>query len=298
MAKKRRDVGRGIKAILANIEKEVEDNQELVVKELVGSTAMILLNQIEVNPYNPRVEFSQEALDALATSIGVHGMIQPVTLRRMERDKYQLISGERRYKASKLAGLTEIPAYVRVVNDQELIEMALVENIQREDLNAIEVAITYQRLIEECKLTHEKLAARVGKSRTNVTNHLRLLKLPPEILQSVRKKEISMGHARALAGVEDLAFKFGLYRKVLNEDLSVRKTEQLAKEYLEKSGSKKAASSKATLSPAYRDVQDRISKRFGSKTLIKLGNGGKGQIVLNFGSTDDLNRILEIMEDE
>lgn len=297
MAKRRRAVGKGIKAILANIEQEVEDNQEKVVKKLVGSTAMIPLAHIDINPYNPRTEFNQEALDALAKSIGVHGLIQPITLRRLEKDKYQLISGERRFRASKIAGLKEVPAYVRVVNDQELIEMALVENIQREDLNAIEVAITYQRLIEECKLTHEKLAERVGKSRTNVTNHLRLLKLPPEILQSVRKKELTMGHARALAGVEDLAFKFGLYRKVLNEDLSVRKTEQLAKEYLEKKNTKKTSSGKASLPPAYKDVQDRISKRFGSKTQIKLGKDGKGQIVLNFGSTDDLNRILDIIED-
>lgn len=294
---KRREVGKGIKAILANIEKEVEDNQEEVVKELAGSTAMIPIEQIEVNPYNPRTDFNEEALEALSKSIGVHGLIQPVTIRRMEKDKYQLISGERRFRASQRAELKEVPAYIRVVNDQELIEMALVENIQREDLNSIEVAITYQRLIEECKLTHEKLAERVGKSRTNVTNHLRLLKLPPEILQSVRKKEITMGHARALAGVEDLAFKFGLFRKIINEDLSVRKTEQLAKDYTNNSGSKKASPSKAALPPAYKDVQDRISKTFGSKTQIKLGKDGKGQIILNFGSTDDLNRILEIIED-
>ncbi len=297
MAKKRRDVGKGIKAILANIEKEVEDNQESVVKELAGNSAMIPIEHIEVNPYNPRTDFNEEALEALSQSISVHGLIQPVTLRRIHKDKYQLISGERRFRASQRAGLKEVPAYVRVVNDQELIEMALVENIQREDLNAIEVAITYQRLIEECKLTHEKLAERVGKSRANVTNHLRLLKLPPEILQSVRKKEISMGHARALAGVEDLAFKFGLFRKIINEDLSVRKTEQLAKEYMDKSGSKKAAAPKASLPPAYKDVQDRISKSLGSKTQIKLGKDGKGQIVVNFGSTDDLNRILEVIED-
>lgn len=297
MAKKKRSSGLGIKAILANIEQEVSDKSQKkeVVKELSSTTLMIPINQIEVNPFNPRTDFNEEAIQALSQSISVHGLIQPITLRRMEKDKYQLISGERRYRASKLAGLTEVPAYIRVVNDQELVEMALVENIQREDLNAIEVAITYQRLIEECKLTHEKLAERLGKSRTNISNHLRLLKLPPEILQSVRKKELSMGHARVLAGVDDLAFKFGLYRKIINEALSVRKAEQLAKDFSTKKESE--SKPKPALSAGYKDVQDRISKKLGSKAQIKLGKNGKGQIVLNFGSTDDLNRILEIIEE-
>ncbi len=301
MAKKRRDVGKGIKAILSSIESEVNEEAapESIVKELAGSIANIPVSQIEVNPYQPRTEFNEEALEALSQSISVHGLIQPITIRRLEKDKYQLISGERRFRASQRAGLKEVPAYIRLVNDQEMIEMALVENIQREDLNAIEVAITYQRLIEECKLTHESLAERVGKSRTNVTNHLRLLKLPPEILQSVRKKEISMGHARALVGIEDLAFKFGLYRKVINEDLSVRRTEQLIKDYLDKSNAKKATNSgKEDIPREYHEVRNRISSHFGAKTNIKLGKGGKGQIILNFNSTDDLNRILDIMENE
>ncbi len=297
MAKKRRDVGKGIKAILSNIDSEVNETPE-IVKELAGSIANIPVGQIEVNPYQPRTEFNEEALEALSQSIKVHGLIQPITIRRLEKDKYQLISGERRFRASQRAGLTEVPAYVRLVNDQEMIEMALVENIQREDLNAIEVAITYQRLIEECKLTHESLAERVGKSRTNVTNHLRLLKLPPEILQSVRRKEITMGHARALVGIDDLAFKFGLFRKIINEDLSVRKTEQLAKEFLEKNNSEKGNKAKKELPLEYKDVQKRISDHFGAKTQIKLGKAGKGQIVLNFNSTNDLNRILDIMENE
>lgn len=297
MAKKKRSSGLGIKAILANIEKNVNDEsqKEEVVKELSGMTTMIPIKQIEINPFNPRKDFNEEAIEALSQSISVHGVIQPITLRRMEKDQYQLISGERRFRAAKRAGLKDVPAYIRVVNDQELIEMALVENIQREDLNAIEVAITYQRLIEECKLTHEKLAARLGKSRTNISNHLRLLKLPPEIMQSVRKKEITMGHARVLAGVEDLAFKFGLYRKVIQEGLSVRKTEQLAKDFAEKK--QPTRKTQTPLSAGYKDVQDRISHKLGAKTQIKLGKNGKGQIVLNFGSTNDLNRILDIIEE-
>ncbi len=298
MAKKRRDVGKGIKAILSNIENEVNDAPESIVKELAGTIANIPVSQIEVNPYQPRTEFNEEALAALSQSISVHGLIQPITIRRLEKDSYQLISGERRFRASQRAGLKEVPAYIRLVNDQEMIEMALVENIQREDLNAIEVAITYQRLIEECKLTHESLAERVGKSRTNVTNHLRLLKLPPEILQSVRKKEITMGHARALVGIDDLAFKFGLFRKVINEELSVRKTEQLAKDYLEKNNLRKASGKKDSLPLEYKEVKDRISSHFGAKTNIKLGKDGKGQIIMNFNSTDDLNRIIDIMENE
>ncbi|MGB1217484.1 MAG: ParB/RepB/Spo0J family partition protein, partial [Saprospiraceae bacterium] len=293
MAKKRREVGKGIRALLANIENEPEEKQESVVKELAGSTANIPIAHIVVNPYQPRQEFEEQALNELSQSIGIHGLIQPITLRRIGKDKYQIISGERRFRASQLAGLTEVPAYVRLVNDQEMIEMALVENIQRENLNAVEVAITYQRLIEECKLTHESLSQRIGKSRTDVTNHLRLLKLPPEILQSVRKKELSMGHARVLAGVDDLAFKFGLYRKIISEGLSVRKTEQLANEY--KNKEKKTTAAPKALSIEHKSVQDRISRHFGAKTSIKLGKDGKGQIVLNFNNDDDLNRILDII---
>lgn len=297
MAKKRREVGKGIRALLANIENETEKTPESVVKELAGSVAKIPLSQISVNPYQPRTEFVEEALEALSQSIKVHGLIQPITLRRLGKDEYQLISGERRFRASKRAGLEEVPAYVRLVNDQEMIEMALVENIQREDLNAIEVAITYQRLIEECRLTHESLSKRVGKSRANVTNHLRLLKLPPEIVQAVRKRKISMGHARALVGLDDFAFQLGLFRRIVGEELSVRKTEQIIKEYLERA-KKKPAAKKPSLPAEYRDVQDRISRHFSSKAALKLGKDGKGQIIIHFDNDEDLNRLLDIMEGE
>ncbi len=295
MAKKRRDVGKGIRAILANIEQETEENQESLVKELAGNIAMIPVDFIEVNPYQPRTEFNEEALQALSQSIKVHGLIQPITLRRLEKDKYQLISGERRFRASKRAGLKEVPAYVRLANDQEMIEMALVENIQREDLNAIEVAITYQRLIEECKLTHESLSERVGKSRANVTNYLRLLKLPPDVQQAIRKRMISMGHARALAGVDDIAFQLSLLRQIINEKLSVRAVEKMISDYGAKSGKKPSA--KAKLPVEYEDVRKRLAEHLGAKAQIKLGKEGKGQIVIPFLSTDDLNRLLDIIEE-
>ncbi|MEL6866667.1 MAG: ParB/RepB/Spo0J family partition protein, partial [Bacteroidota bacterium] len=204
MAKKykKKELGQGIRALLSNIDhgSSNEGPQEDVVRTLSNTIATIPLNSIEVNPGQPRIEFDEEALQELSESIKVHGLIQPITVRRLNEQTYQLISGERRMRASKIAGLKEVPAYIRLANDQEMLEMALIENIQREDLNAIEVANSYQRLIEECELTHEALSERVGKNRSSVTNYLRLLKLPPDVQSAIKEQKISMGHARALAG--------------------------------------------------------------------------------------------------
>ena len=194
MAKvKKKELGKGIRALLGNIENNTATpkKKKAAVKELSSSVAMVSLAEISVNPFNPRTDFAEEALNELAASIKVHGLIQPITLRRLSAKEFQIISGERRFRASKLAGLKEVPAYVRLADDQQMIEMALIENIQREDLNAIEVAITYQRLIDECDLTHEVMAERVGKKRSSISNHLRLLDLPPEIQQSLKDKNIS-----------------------------------------------------------------------------------------------------------
>ena len=232
MAKKlfhKQELGLGIRALLTNIDNEVQKDSVSVVKELAHSIAMIPLDQIEVNPFQPRHDFDPAALEELADSIRIHGLIQPVTVRMLTTNAYQLISGERRLRASKLAGITEVPAYIRIANDQALLEMALIENIQREDLNAIEVAISFQRLKEECSLTDEQLAERTGKtkSRSTITNYLRLLRLSPEIQQAIKDKKLTMGHAKALAGVEDFAWQSTLFRQTISDDLSVRALEKL-----------------------------------------------------------------------
>ena len=296
---KKNELGRGIAALLGNIDVEVNKSPEAaaeVVKELSHSTAMIEIDQIEVNPWQPRYDFDENALVELSESVKIHGLIQPITVRRLAANQYQLISGERRLRASKLAGLTAIPAYVRIANDQEMLEMALVENIQREDLNPMEVAFTYQRLIDECRLTHEKLSDRVAKNRSTVTNTLRLLKLPPEIQQSIKEKRITTGHAKVLVGVEDLALQLMLHKRILLERLSVREIEEIAQNFaVSKNKSKKATPS---VSPNLKPVVDNLSAFFGSKIQFKSKPNGSGQIVVNFKSDDDLNRILDLIEDK
>lgn len=293
---KKPDLGQGIRALLGNIDAQVKEDPIRVSKELAGSVAMLDINTIEVNPFQPRKDFDPVALEELSNSIKTYGLIQPITVRRMSENAYQLISGERRFRASRMAGITEIPAYIRLAdNDQEMLEMALVENIQREDLNAIEVAISYQRLIDECSLTHEVMSDRVGKKRSTVTNYLRLLKLPPEIQQGIKNGQVSMGHARALAGVNDIALQLMLFQKVKNEGLSVREIEDLIAKYSDsKDKSKKAGGAK--LSAEYKSVQDALSSFFGTKIQLKAKGSGKGSIVINFNSDDELNRILDICE--
>lgn len=300
MAKaKKKDLGLGIRALLSNMDdQETTTPKAEVVKELSHSVAMVPLSQIEVNPFQPRTEFDKESLEELSASIKVHGLIQPITLRRLGKEKYQLISGERRFRASQMAGLEEVPAYIRLANDQEMLEMALVENIQREDLNAVEIAITYQRLLDECKLTHESLSERVGKKRSSVTNYLRLLKLPPEIQESVREGEMSMGHARALAGVDQLPLQLMLYKKAVADKWSVRELEKQIQQYtISKKPAAKAGSRE--LPSDYKAVEDRFRKVFGSKKLqLKLKGEGKGQLIVPFNSTNELNRLLDAAEGE
>jgi ParB family chromosome partitioning protein len=299
MAKKvkKKELGLGIRALLSNLDEgeATPEEQKEVVKELSHTVAMIPVDQIEVNPFQPRVEFDEEALKELSSSIKVHGVIQPLTLRRLSDNAYQLISGERRLRASKLAGLQEVPAYVRLANDQEMLEMALVENIQRQDLNPIEVAITYQRLIDECSLTHQNLGGRVGKKRSTVSNFLRLLQLPPQIQQALKNKRISMGHAKALGGIEDIAVQLSVYHEVITSGLSVRATEELVRKYTNPQPAKKKTAA-GKLSGEYQAVQDNLTKLLGTKVQLKANARGKGQISIPFSSTDDLNRLLEIIE--
>jgi ParB family chromosome partitioning protein len=297
MAKKvnKKDLGLGIKALLSNMDEEVEKDQEKVVKELAHTVAMIPVEEIEVNPFQPRNDFDEETLEELADSIKVHGLIQPITVRRLSASEYQLISGERRLRAARIAGLGEIPAYIRIANDQEMLEMALVENIHREELNAIEIAITYQRLKEECNLTDEKLAGRVGKQRSTITNHLRLLKLPPDIQEAIKNQQISMGHARALAGIDNYALQSHFFKETINLNLSVRALERLIRSYSEPKQRKK---SKAELPDDYRNVQQNFRQFFGTKRLkLKLKEEGKGQIVIPFDSVKELNRLLDRIEE-
>lgn len=294
MAKKidKRQFGLGVRALLANVD---DDNQEAVVKELSHTVAMIPIEEIEVNPFQPRNEFDEEALQELSASIQVHGLIQPITVRRLSANEFQLISGERRLRASKMANLTEVPAYIRLANDQEMLEMALVENIQRENLNAIEIGITYQRLKEECNLTDDELSKRVGKDRTTVTNTLRLLKLPPKIQNAIKTRQISAGHAKALAGVDDFAIQNSFFEETIKKSLSVRALEALVSSYNGEKNVKTAA--KPKLNDEYENVQQRLRAFFGTKGVqLKLKSDGKGQIVIPFDSNNQLNDLLDLLE--
>lgn len=300
ITKKKEQIGLGIRALLNNIEQEAPERQEKVVKELAHSIAMVPVDEISENPNQPRVHFDKEALEELANSIKIHGLIQPVTVRRLNDHSYQLISGERRWRASQEAELKEIPAYIRLANDQEMLEMALVENIQRENLNPIEVALTYQRLKEECNLTDEKLAKRVGKGRVTVTHHLGLLKLPVDIQKAVRAKQISFGHARTLAGINDnLALQSSLFHQTLHEGLSVRALEKIIREYNEPAKSSKDKK-KTQLPGDYQKVLDDFKAFFGSGSIqmkLKDPETGKGQLIIPFDKVDELNALWDKIED-
>ena len=295
---KKAEFGKGIRALLAQpaaMESAIEENKAEVVRELSSNVAEIPVASIEVNPFQPRKDFDQQALEELANSLRLHGLIQPITVRRLNDKQYQLISGERRWRASQLAGLMFVPAYVRIADDQQMLEMALIENIQREDLNAVEVAISYQRLLDECALTHETLSERVGKGRSSVTNFLRLLKLPPEIQRSMKEKKISMGHAKMLVGLSDIAFQLMLFHEIVNNDLSVRAVEEMIKRYNE--GEKKPLKAeKPRLTEDLRQIQDKFSAFFGSKVALQRDEKGKGKIMVNFMNDGDLNRLLDLID--
>lgn len=298
MTTKRAALGKGLSALLENTDTDVTTKSDSMnnTGSVLGGIAQIPLSQIEPNPFQPRTEFDKEALDDLATSIKQQGIIQPITVRKMGYDNYQIISGERRFRASKLAGLTTIPAYVRVANDQGMLEMALVENIQRSDLNALEVALSYKRLIDECSLTQEELSDRVGKNRSTVTNFLRLLKLPPQIQAAIRDQKISMGHAKAILGVDDIAKQLMMFKEILEKQLSVRDVESLARESGNKSTiRKKKEREKNQLSFEFTKIQNILTSHFGSKIQLSRNQNGSGKIVIPFENDEDLNRLLELL---
>ena len=296
--KKRPPLGKGLSALLENSETDITSSKSSNTG-VVGSVSMLPIESIEANPFNPRTNFEKDALLELSHSIAVHGIIQPLTVRKLGRDKYQLISGERRFRASQMAGLKEVPAYIRVANDQTMLEMALVENIQREDLNAIEVALSYQRLIEECSLTQDQLSQKIAKSRSSITNHLRLLKLPADIQAAVRDNVISMGHARALVSAGDEALQLAIFSRIADEGLSVRETEALIREgYVEPRERQDPAqknSGTVNVTEAQFVFKEHLGDRLSTKIEIKKSPGGSGKIIVNFNSEVDLNRIIELL---
>lgn len=294
--KKKNALGRGLGALL---EDSVQESVTLSTDgNQAGSISEIALENIQVNPFQPRTHLAREALEELAESIKVQGIIQPITVRKLAENEYQLISGERRFQASKIAGLKAIPAYVRTADDQQMLEMALIENIQRENLNAIEVALSYQRLLSECDLKHEELGDRVGKNRATVNNYLRLLKLPPDVQASLIDKRISMGHARAIINVEEVEKQLHIFQKIVEEDLSVRKVEQLVRELMAPKAEKtKPEKQKASAHEQYemQQIQTKLSSHFGTRVNLKANDKCRGEIKIPFASTEDLNRILEII---
>jgi ParB family chromosome partitioning protein len=293
MSAKKGGLGKGLSALLQDSKTDITSKNN----NPLGSINMLSIESIEVNPFNPRTHFEEEALTELCESISQHGIIQPLTVRKLGNDKYQLISGERRFRASQLAGLEEVPAYVRVANDQTMLEMALVENIQREDLNAIEVALSYARLIEECNLTQEEMSKKIAKSRSSITNHLRLLKLPALIQKGVRDKKISMGHARALVAVTEEIKQLDLYNKIIENELSVRDVEFLIKDGNSIGNSIKSSApvKKKPLTEIQKTFCYFLGDKISSKVDIKKANNGNGQVIIHFDSEVDLNRIIEIL---
>jgi ParB family chromosome partitioning protein len=297
-ANKKKALGRGLGALLTNPETDVTSKNDLYGKFVVGAISTIPISQIETNPFQPRSIFEEEALAELSESIEKQGIITPLTVRKLGYDKYQLISGERRLRAATMAGLEEVPAYIRVASDQQMLEMAIVENLQRTDLNAMEIAIGFQRLIEDCNLTQEQLAQQMGKNRSTVTNFLRLLKLPAAIQIALQDNRISMGHARALISVDDPETQLNLFREMLDKELSVRETEQMVRE----TSAVKAKTVKGkqlkinSLPDRYLHISDKLKQKFSPSVELKIQNKGKGSIVIPFRSEQELEDILKKLD--
>lgn len=286
MAKKN-VLGRGLGALIEDVSQEIAQKDAALVNE-------IAIRKIETNPWQSRTIFDEESLNELADSIKEVGIIQPVTVRLLENSNYQLITGERRYRAAIKLGLKTIPAYLRSAEDVNMLEMALIENIQREDLDSIEEAIGYQRLIEECNITQENLSERVGKKRSTISNYLRLLKLPAEIQLGIREKKISMGHAKTLVNLEDPSSQIDVYNKIIKAELSVRKVEDLIRK-MQRDLTKKDPSP-MTESLPYDDLQEHLAKQFGANVDFRRNNKGAGKIVISFKSDEDLERIIAILD--
>ncbi|GMT44792.1 MAG: chromosome partitioning protein ParB [bacterium] len=287
-------LGRGLDAILSSPDTDIT-SKDISGNYVAGAIAELDVDKIDANPFQPRSDFDEMMLRELAESIKAQGIIQPVTVRKMGREHYQLIAGERRLKASKIAGLETIPAFIRVANDEQMLEMALIENIHRKNLNAIEVAISYKRLIDECDLTQEKLSGKVGKNRTTITNFLRLLKLPPEVQIALRDSTISMGHARALLSVEHEGTLLRLLKLILDEGLSVRQIEQIVRDMNHPEDRKKKRKSPG-MPEKYKKISSELSDLLGAKVNLRRNNKGAGSIVISFKDDEGLAHVVSVLE--
>lgn len=295
-ATKKQALGRGLAALLNDPSNDIKSTSDKNADKLVGSIVDLDINAIVVNPFQPRTRFNEESLRELASSIKELGVIQPITVRKLAFNEYQLVSGERRFRASKLIGLSTIPSYIRIANDRESLEMALVENIQRQDLDPIEVALSYQRLIEEIEITQEELSDRVGKNRSTISNYLRLLKLDPIIQTGMRDDFISMGHGRALINIDDTNDQLAIYEKILKDSLSVRATEAMVR--LHKSPAMKEAPKKKNLPSFAQEAKNKVASQLASDVDIKISGTGKGQLLISFKDKEDLERILKLIKSE
>ncbi len=292
-------IGKGLRSLLQNIDADLKTTTGTLKSEVVEHvthTNRIAISDIVINPKQPRRDFDEQALNELAASIKLHDIIQPLTVTKLANGKYQLIAGERRFRASKMAGLTDVPAYIRQANDQQLLELALLENLQREDLNAIEIALSYKRLMEELDHTQEQVAERMGKERTTVTNYLRLLKLPPDIQLAVRNGSISMGHARALVNIDTIDKQLFVYKEITQRSLSVRQTEELVRNmYKAEKNNGVKSSVKSELPPAFKKIEDNLASHFGTKVKMTHNKKGYGSILLEYYSLEELNKLLDAM---
>ncbi len=291
-------LGKGIRSLLQNIDSDLKTTAGTLkapVVETVTGINRIALDKISINPKQPRRDFEEQAMNELAASIKLHDIIQPITVTQLENGKYQLISGERRWRAGKLAGLKDIPAYIRHANDQQLLELALLENLQREDLNAIEVALSYKRMMDELDYTQEQVAERMGKERSTVTNYIRLLKLPPHIQLTVRNGSLSMGHARAIVNVDTVDRQLFIFNEIKEKGLSVRQTEELVRQLYKNEEKSARPSSKSTLPPAYKRIEDNLASHFATKVKLAHNKNGFGSISIDYYSLQELNKILEQM---
>lgn len=294
-ATKKQALGRGLSALLRDPDNDIKSVADKNAEKVIGSIVELELDQIEANPFQPRTKFNEESLRELASSIRELGVIQPITVRKIGFNKFQLVSGERRFKASKLIGLSTIPAYIRIANDQESLEMALVENIQRKDLDPIEIALSYQRLISEINLTQEQMSERVGKKRSTISNYLRLLKLDPIIQTGMRDGFISMGHGRALINIDDQSTQLHIYEKILSNNMSVRETEHMVR-HLKEPKTNTKPSGEAELPKYIKKGVKEISEYFGHKVAVKVAKNGRGKIVIPFHSEEDFNRIKKLVK--
>ena len=295
-ALKKQALGRGLSALLKDPENDIKSVNDKNADKVVGNIIELEIEAIEINPFQPRSNFNEESLKELATSIKELGVIQPITVRKLDFNKYQLISGERRLRASTLVGLKTVPAYIRIANDNESLVMALVENIQRHDLDPIEIALSYQRLIDEIQLTQEQMSDRVGKKRSTITNYLRLLKLDPIIQTGIRDGFISMGHGRAISNIENQDIQADIYQKIVSQNLSVRDTETLVKNYQESLKPKPETKAKTTSFEIEEAQKNTFNSYFGTKVDVKVAGNGKGKITIPFHSEEDFNRIIKLIK--